>query len=74
VRGQGLLLGLKLRIPPGEFAALAREQRLLTIPAGDNVLRLLPPLTVSDAELDEALRRLEATCVAAEADLGKAAA
>ncbi len=74
VRGQGLLLGLKLRVPPGDFAALARERRLLTIPAGDNVLRLLPPLTVSDAELDEALRRLDAACVEAEAELGKAAA
>ncbi len=74
VRGQGLLLGLKLRVPPGDFAALAREQRLLSIPAGDNVLRLLPPLTVSDAELDEALRRLEAACIQAEAALGKAAA
>jgi len=39
----------------GDFAGLAREQRLLSIPAADNVLRLLPPLTVSDAELDEAL-------------------
>jgi acetylornithine/N-succinyldiaminopimelate aminotransferase len=74
VRGQGLMLGLKLRVPPGDFAALAREQRMLTIPAGDNVLRLLPPLTVSDAELDEAMRRLDATCVEAEAALGKAAA
>ncbi len=74
VRGQGLMLGLKLRVPPGEFAALAREQRLLSIPAGDNVLRLLPPLTVSDAELDEAVRRLDAACSAAEAAMGKAAA
>jgi acetylornithine/succinyldiaminopimelate/putrescine aminotransferase len=37
-------------------------------------VRLLPPLTITDAELDEALRRLEATCVAAEAALAKAAA
>jgi acetylornithine/N-succinyldiaminopimelate aminotransferase len=74
VRGVGLMLGLKLRVPPGDFAALARDQRMLTIPAGDNVLRLLPPLTVSDAELDEALHRLEATCIAAEAALAKAAA
>jgi len=74
VRGVGLMLGLKLRVPAGDFAALARDKRLLTIPAGDNVLRLLPPLTVSDAELDEALLRLEATCVAAEAALAKAAA
>ena len=74
VRGEGLLLGLKLRVPPGDFAALARAQRLLSIPAGDNVLRLLPPLTVSDAEIEEAVKRLDAACAAAEAQLAKAAA
>jgi acetylornithine/N-succinyldiaminopimelate aminotransferase len=74
VRGEGLLLGLKLRVPPGDLAALARAQRLLTIPAGDNVLRLLPPLTVSDAEIDEAVKRLDAACREAEAALAKAAA
>jgi len=74
VRGEGLMIGLKLRVPPGDFAALARAQHLLSIPAGDNVLRLLPPLTVSDAELDEAVKRLDAACVAAEAKLAKAAA
>jgi acetylornithine/N-succinyldiaminopimelate aminotransferase len=74
VRGEGLMIGLKLRVPPGDFAALARAEHLLSIPAGDNVLRLLPPLTVSDAELDEAVKRLDAACVAAEAKLAKAAA
>ena len=47
---------------------------MLSIPAGDNTLRLLPPLTISDAELDEAVRRLDAACVAAETMLAKAAA
>ncbi len=74
VRGEGLMIGLKLRLPPGDFAALARGQKLLTIPAGDHVVRLLPPLTVSEAELDEAVRRLDATCVEAERTLAKAAA
>ncbi len=74
VRGQGLMLGLKLRVPPGDFAALARTEHLLTIPAGDNTLRLLPPLTVSDEELGEAVKKLDAACVAAEAKLAKAAA
>ncbi|HXT06270.1 MAG TPA: aspartate aminotransferase family protein [Roseiarcus sp.] len=74
VRGEGLMIGLKLRVPPNDFAALARAQHLLSIPAGDHVLRLLPPLTVSDAELDEAVKRLDAACVAAEADLAQAAA
>ena len=43
---------------------------MLTIPAGDSTLRLLPPLTISDSELDEALRRLDAACVDAEKAAG----
>ena len=69
VRGEGLLIGLKLKVAPADFAALARDHRLLTIPAGDGVVRLLPPLVVSDEELSEGMRRLHATCAAAEASL-----
>ena len=60
MRGEGLMIGVKTRIPPGDFAALARDEKLLTIPAGDNRVRLLPPLTVTDEELSEGVRRLEA--------------
>ena len=74
VRGVGLMLGLKLKMPPGEFAALLRGEHMLSIPAGDNTLRLLPPLTITDAELDEAVDRLDRACARAEAELGKAAA
>ena len=74
IRGEGLMLGLKLRISPSEFAEVARERKLLTIPAGDSTLRLLPPLTVSDADLDEAVRRIELTCGDVEAAIAKAAA
>ena len=69
VRGEGLMIGIKLKIPPGDFAALARDQKLLTIPAGDNVVRLLPPLIVNEAELQEGVRRLDAACKEAEATL-----
>jgi len=69
VRGEGLLIGLKLKVAPADFAALARDHRLLTIPAGDGVVRLLPPLVVSDEELGEGMRRLHATCAAAEISL-----
>ena len=62
VRGEGLMIGLKLRIAPGDFAAAARKRHLLTIPAGDNVLRLLPPLTIDEDELAEGVRRLDAAC------------
>jgi acetylornithine/N-succinyldiaminopimelate aminotransferase len=74
VRGQGLMIGLKLKVSPGDFAALLRNQHMLSIPAGDNTLRLLPPLTISDAELDEAVKKLDAACAAAEATLAQAAA
>ncbi len=77
IRGEGLMIGLKVKMPPGDFAALARAEKLLTIPAGDNTVRLVPPLIVSDEELGEAVRRLDAACRAAEANAaapGKAAA
>jgi acetylornithine/N-succinyldiaminopimelate aminotransferase len=67
VRGEGLMIGLKLKIPPAEFAAKAREHRLLSIPAGDNVVRLVPPLVLSDEELSEGVRRLHAACADVEA-------
>lgn len=60
IRGEGLMIGLKLAVPNTEFAAAAREANLLVIPAGDNVVRLLPPLIVTEADVDEAVRRLDA--------------
>ncbi len=69
VRGEGLMIGLKLKVPPTDFAALARHHRLLTIPAGDGVVRLLPPLVISDDELSEGVQRLHAACADAEAAL-----
>ena len=60
IRGEGLMLGIKVRVPNAEVAAALRAEGLLLVPAGDNVLRLLPPLIVGDAEVDEAVRRLEA--------------
>jgi len=53
VRGQGLMLGLKMKVPNGDFIAVAREAGLVVLPAGDNVVRLLPPLTLSEAEARE---------------------
>jgi acetylornithine/N-succinyldiaminopimelate aminotransferase len=66
IRGEGLLVGLKLKLAPATFAAAARAQHLLTIPAGDNVVRLLPPLILSEDELAEGVRRLERACAALE--------
>jgi acetylornithine/N-succinyldiaminopimelate aminotransferase len=66
VRGQGLLLGLRTVVPNGDFVAAARGQKLLTIPAGDNVVRLMPPLIITEAEAGEATSRLDAACTAVE--------
>jgi acetylornithine/N-succinyldiaminopimelate aminotransferase len=71
VRGEGLMIGIKLRVNNGEFAAAARAEHLLVIPAGDNVVRLLPPLIIAENEVSEALNRLEATCRRMEADMDK---
>lgn len=58
VRGSGLMLGLKCRQPNGLVNSALREARLLAVPAGENVVRLLPPLTVSDDDIRTALDKL----------------
>jgi acetylornithine/N-succinyldiaminopimelate aminotransferase len=58
VRGTGLMLGLKCALPNAKVNTALREEHLLAVPAGDNVVRLLPPLTVSDDEIREALQRI----------------
>jgi acetylornithine/N-succinyldiaminopimelate aminotransferase len=59
VRGHGLILGLKCRIAPADVVRAGYGEHVLTVPAGDNVVRLLPPLTISDEEIAEALGRLD---------------
>ncbi|MBN2760549.1 MAG: aspartate aminotransferase family protein [Rhodobacteraceae bacterium] len=59
VRGQGLILGLKCRAPNADVVKAAQAQHLLTVPAADNVVRLLPPLTITAEELAEAIFRLD---------------
>ena len=58
VRGEGLLLGLRLKTPVGDVQNACLAQNLLVIPAGDNVLRVLPPLNISDEDLNLAMDRL----------------
>ncbi|MBX9741073.1 MAG: aspartate aminotransferase family protein [Beijerinckiaceae bacterium] len=72
VRGEGLMIGIRVKPNNAEFAAAARAEHLLVIPAGDNVVRLLPPLIVGEAEVSEAVKRLEAACRRMEAELDKA--
>lgn len=64
LRGEGLLLGITSEKPVGDLIAEARNRGLLAHRAGKNVLRLLPPLNVSAAEVAEALRILDEACAA----------
>ena len=66
VRGQGLLLGLKCKVPNQKLLEALRAEKLLTVQAGDNVVRFLPPLIVTEAEIDQACAKLDAACVALE--------
>jgi acetylornithine/N-succinyldiaminopimelate aminotransferase len=56
------MLGLRGAVPNGDIVAAARDRHVLVIAAGDNVVRLLPPLVISDDEIAEAVRRLDAAC------------
>ena len=58
VRGQGLMLGLKMKVPSGDFVVAARKQGLLIVGAGDNTVRLLPPLVIEEKEVREAVTML----------------
>lgn len=60
VRGEGLLIGLKCKLPNTELVGALFERGLLTAPAGDNVVRFVPPLTIGVSEVDEAVGVLEA--------------
>jgi len=55
LRGSGLLLGIRCVVPAADFVAKLRENGLLALTAGENVLRILPPLIVGEREIDEAL-------------------
>ncbi|PWG17821.1 aspartate aminotransferase family protein [Salibaculum griseiflavum] len=68
VRGAGLMLGLKCKAANTDVVQAGYGQELLTVPAADNVVRLLPPLNLSDADMKEALTRLDAAASALEAD------
>ena len=62
VRGEGLLIGLRAVVPSSDLVDALRDEKVLAVAAGDNVVRLLPPLIVSEAEIAEGVRRLEKAC------------
>lgn len=62
VRGKGLMLGLRMKVESRPFFVHLRDNhQLLTVAAGDNTLRILPPLVAGDAEFDEFFERLSAS-------------
>ncbi len=67
VRGEGLMMGLKCKVPNTALQQAALDQHLLVIGAGDNVVRLLPPLILTDADIAEAVDKLDRACRALEA-------
>jgi len=62
LRGEGLLVGLRAAVPSAELVDELRAEKMITAAAGDNVVRLLPPLIVSEEEIADAVRRLERAC------------
>ena len=66
VRGSGLMLGLKCKVPAADVVSAAYDAQMITVPAADDVVRLLPPLNLSDDEVTEALARLETAAVQIE--------
>ena len=61
VRGKGLMLGIKMKVESRPFFVHLRDNhQLLTVAAGDNTLRILPPLVIGDAEMDEFFDKLSA--------------
>ncbi|EKF44488.1 acetylornithine transaminase protein [Nitratireductor indicus C115] len=67
VRGEGLLIGIKCKVPNALLQQAMADQKLLVVPAGDNVLRLLPALTITDEEIREGVRRMHDAAAAVHA-------
>jgi acetylornithine/N-succinyldiaminopimelate aminotransferase len=66
IRGDGLLIGIRLETPNADFTSAARAEKLLVVPAAENTVRLLPPLTITDGEIGEVIRRLDAAATRVE--------
>jgi acetylornithine/N-succinyldiaminopimelate aminotransferase len=69
IRGEGLMLGLMCKIPNADVSAALFAEKLLTVTAGDNVIRLLPPLIVTGTEVKEACEKIDTACARLNATL-----
>ncbi len=72
VRGEGLMLGIKARVPSADVLKAVRAEHMLLVPAGENVLRLLPPLVTTAEEAREGLARIERAAEKLSAEKKKA--
>ena len=61
LRGEGLMIGLKMKVPNTDFMNALRGHHMLSVGAGDNVVRLLPPLNIEEEHVREAVRLLDET-------------
>jgi len=71
VRGEGLLVGVRTVVANAKLVDALRAQKMLAPAAADNVVRLFPPLIVSEVELGEAVARIDRACAAIEAELAE---
>jgi acetylornithine/N-succinyldiaminopimelate aminotransferase len=62
VRGEGLLIGLRMVPPASELVDELRAEKMITVGAGENVVRLLPPLIIGENEIAEAVARIDRAC------------
>ncbi len=74
VRGEGLLVGLRAVVPAADLSNAIRDEKLLTVAAGENVVRMLPPLIVTEAEIGDAVGRIERACARLAAGAKRGAA
>ena len=74
VRGEGLLVGVRAVVPAGELVDALRAEKMIAVAAGDNVVRLLPPLIISEQEIAEGVARLDRACAADRAHAHKRSA
>ncbi|MBL4806644.1 MAG: aspartate aminotransferase family protein [Rhodobacteraceae bacterium] len=66
VRGEGLMLAIKCKLPNMDIVNAGYDAKVLVIPAADNVVRLLPPLNIGSKDIDDALWRIEEAAIALE--------
>ena len=68
IRGQGMMIGLRMQVPNAAFVAKLREKRMLAVGATENVVRLLPPLIIDESHIKEAIAALSEACSSFETE------